>query len=801
MNLDHRGHTSALRRLRAARPSAVAVILAFSTLAPRSAFGQVTVEPDPRYTAVAQELERTIRRELVDKQIPAISIALVDGGRIVWARGFGYATLRDSVPASAETVHRVGSVSKLFTDIAVMQLVEHGTLDLDAPVTRYLPDFQPQNNSGRSITLRQLMSHRAGLLREPPRGNYFDPSAPGLAETVRSINGRPLIYTPEQKTKYSNAGIAVVGRVVEAVAGEAFAPYLQRTLLDPLGMPNSAFEPSPRIEAKLADASMWTIDGREFAAPRFELGMSPAGSMYSTVLDLGRFLSVLFNKGRTADGRQIVRAETLEQMWTPQFAPAGTRAGAGLGFFVGELAGHRIVSHGGAIYGFATQLSAMPDEQLGVVVVATRDIANPVTSRIATSALELMLRARARQPLLATSASAALTPGLAGRLEGRYQGNGAVVELHARGDRLFLDRTGGTARAELRRWAGDTLIVDDAVDFGTRVLPIANGIVVGRDTLRRADLDSAPPAPRAAWQSLIGEYGWDHNTLYILEKEGRLTALIEWFFEYPLEPVAPDTFRFPAYGLYDNELLVFRRDASGRVTSVEAASVEFTRRLLDIENGRTFRITPQQPVERLRSIALAAKPPVERGNFRDPDLVDLRSLDPTIRYDIRYAGTNNFMGAAFYTEQKAFLQRPAAEAVLRAHRKLKERGYGLLIHDAYRPWYVTKMFWDATPDAQRDFVADPAGGSRHNRGAAVDLTLYDLKTGEPVEMVGGYDEFSERSYPDYPGGTTRQRWLRELLRDAMEAEGFTVYDYEWWHFDYRDWRSYPIQNLTFDQIR
>ena len=123
-----------------------------------------------------------------------------------------------------------------------------------------------------------------------------------------------------------------------------------------------------------------------------------------------------------------------------------------------------------------------------------------------------------------------------------------------------------------------------------------------------------------------------------------------------------------------------------------------------------------------------------------------------------------------------------------------------MIHDGYRPWYVTKMFWDATPARQREFVANPVNGSRHNRGAAVDLSLYELATGEPIEMPSGYDEFSNRSYADYPGGTTRQRWHRALLRRVMEAEGFTVNPGEWWHFDFRDWREYGIQNEVFDEI-
>jgi D-alanyl-D-alanine dipeptidase len=207
-----------------------------------------------------------------------------------------------------------------------------------------------------------------------------------------------------------------------------------------------------------------------------------------------------------------------------------------------------------------------------------------------------------------------------------------------------------------------------------------------------------------------------------------------------------------------------------------------------------FRITPIRPIEELRREALAATPPEETGEFRASDLVELVTLDPTIKLDIRYADTTNFMGSRFYDEARAFLQRPAALGVVQAHRELAELGFGLLIHDGYRPWYVTKMFWDGTDPKDHTFVADPSQGSRHNRGAAVDLTLYDLRTSRPVATTGGYDEFSNRSYPYYPGGTSRQRWYRDLLRSTMEAQGFTVYDAEWWHFDYFDWRSYRIGN-------
>jgi D-alanyl-D-alanine dipeptidase len=353
------------------------------------------------------------------------------------------------------------------------------------------------------------------------------------------------------------------------------------------------------------------------------------------------------------------------------------------------------------------------------------------------------------------------------------------------------------------RARGDTLIVDDRASYGMRLLIDGDALVrpgaAGPPLARRPEAGPPPPPP-ARWTGLIGEYGWDHNVLYILERAGRLHALIEWFFLYPLDEITEGVYAFPDRGLYHGERLVFQRAADGRATAVEAASVLFERRAVGTEAGETFRIEPVRPVSELRAEALAATPPAEAGPFRESDLVEVTTLEPGIRLDMRYASTNNFMSSVFYDEARLFLQRPAAEAVARAHRALAAHGYGLLLHDGYRPWHVTKMFWDATPESQKIFVADPANGSRHNRGAAIDLNLYDLRTGEPVEMVGGYDEFSARSFPDYPGGTSRQRWLRNLLRETMESEGFAVYEAEWWHFDHDDWREYAIQNATFNEL-
>ncbi|MEX2119603.1 MAG: serine hydrolase [Pirellulales bacterium] len=749
---------------------------------------QETIGPSEGYQAVAELLEGMIRHEMEDKKLPAASIVLVDGREIVWAAGFGLADRQRGTRATAETVYRVGSVSKLFTDIAVMQLVEQGKLDLDAPVTDYLPDFRPQDPFGKPITLRQLMCHRAGLVREPPVGSYFDPGEPSLAETVESLNRTALVYEPGTRTKYSNAGIAVVGYVLEQVQNEPFAAYVERAVLGPLGARASSFEATPDVAARLAKAVMWTYDGREFEAPAFGLGTAPAGNLYANVLDLGKLLAALVNE----DGG-LLKPETLGAMYTPQFADGESKSDFGLGFHVGELEGHRRVGHGGAVYGFATELAALPDARLGVAAVTSRDCANAVTRRIAEAALRLLLARRAGKPLEAPSVSDPIPPERIRQLVGRYASGDETVQLSESNGRLLIERGDFVANV---RALGNGLTIDDPLVYGPAIsLGTEGGLSIGDRSFSRLP-NTRPEPPPADWLGLVGEYGWDHNTLYIVEHHGRLHALIEWFFNYPLKEAGRDVFEFPNHGMYHGERLVFTRDAAGQATQVEAAGIVFARRPTEAA-GKTFKIAPVRPVEELRGEALAAQPPQETGDFEEADLVEPAKLDPSIRLDIRYATTNNFMGAVFYDEPKSLLQRPAAEALVRVHRRLASQGYGLLIHDAYRPWYVTRMFWEATPPGMKHFVADPAKGSRHNRGAAVDLTLYELASGAAVEMPSGYDEFSPRAYPRYPGGTSLARWHRELLREAMESEGFSVYEFEWWHFDYRDWQRYPILNIRF----
>lgn len=197
--------------------------------------------------------------------------------------------------------------------------------------------------------------------------------------------------------------------------------------------------------------------------------------------------------------------------------------------------------------------------------------------------------------------------------------------------------------------------------------------------------------------------------------------------------------------------------------------------------------------------AFAQEGPPKEENKREAKLVELITLDPSIKLDIRYATDNNFVGKKVYPEARAFLQKPAAKALVKVHQKLKKQGLGLVIFDGYRPWSITKLFWEVTSEDKRKFVANPAKGSKHNRGCAVDLSVFDLKTGQLIEMPSGYDEFTERASPDYAGGTEKERANRDMLRRLMEEAGFTVNPNEWWHFDFKNWEKYAIYDISFTE--
>ena len=217
------------------------------------------------------------------------------------------------------------------------------------------------------------------------------------------------------------------------------------------------------------------------------------------------------------------------------------------------------------------------------------------------------------------------------------------------------------------------------------------------------------------------------------------------------------------------------------------------------KSDETFYIIPIKEISELREISKNSNPPILDSLDSHKKLVDLKKLDDEFQLDIRYASTNNFMRSKFYKNERAFFNMSAADRLIEAKNDLKELGYGIIIYDAYRPWFVTKMFWEGTPENLKHFVANPENGSSHNKGCAIDIGLYDIETGESIVMISGYDEFTERAYPNYMGGSKKQRDIRDMLIQVMERNDFTVYEYEWWHFNYNGCDS-GIMNYSFEEL-
>ncbi len=756
------------------------------------------------FDAITQDLQAYANRQQVEMGVPGIWMALLEvdqhGTENLWAStaggvinsGYG-ATSLVRAPSSLDVLatHRVASISKLFTDTAAMVLAERGTLSLDEPIQTYLPEFAPGNEFGEPVTLRHLMGHRAGIVREAPVGHYFDPTEPTLAATVASLNQTELVSAPGASYKYSNPGIGVVGEVIARITGKPFEDAIRDLVLAPLELLDSDFAPRPDLLARQAQGIMWTYDGRSIPTPNWRFGYTPAAELRSTVVDLVDFARSWFPDRFPSPKQRLLSAEAQRSMWQ---LPEGSSRGCGLGFFVSDLDGHLRVAHGGAVYGFASTLVALPDEGLAVAVVCNKDFANKVADAIANRALRAALANRRGETLPPAEFPEPLGVEDARDLQGHWVAGDQWIELRERDGDLYYDPKKGV-RTRMRRAKDGALVADDPLLIGgKRILELMPSGNLSDGKVEYVRSNAVPlPVPEEL-ESLLGEYGWDHNVMVVYEDHQQLGVLIEWVVRDLPNREGPDAYRFPA-GMYTADQLLFERDEQGSVVAAIVGGARFPR--LPGPSGGSYRIPVVRPVSELVEEAKFADPPKQPLGLRPFDLVDLAGLDSTLQFDIRYATDNNFLGAQVYGKAKAKLQRPAAAALLRAHKELAKQGLGLKIFDSYRPWSVTKVFWDATPSHLKQFVANPANGSRHNRGCAVDLTLYELATGKEHVMPSGYDEFTARAYPDYPGGTSQQRHYREVLRRAMEAQGFAVYEHEWWHFDFAEWRAYPIGNESF----
>ncbi len=237
------------------------------------------------------------------------------------------------------------------------------------------------------------------------------------------------------------------------------------------------------------------------------------------------------------------------------------------------------------------------------------------------------------------------------------------------------------------------------------------------------------------------------------------------------------------------------RSREGYGVSCSVGGNRYSRRFFAGENGRPFRFAPVSDWQALKTAADAAVMPAQLGAGQQAQLVDLAQAVPGLKFDLRYAQADNCFGQALTDDQRAFLDADAAQALAQAQQYLKPYGYGILVWEAYRPWSVSKLAYDALPADKKSMLPSPEAGFSHNTGRSIDVSLYLLANGENAGMISGFDEPSVRQYASFAGGTTLERYRRDLLRSAMQMAGFTASETEWWHFDYGDIKGFAHLNV------
>jgi serine beta-lactamase-like protein LACTB len=517
------------------------------------------------YRSLAHNLEPIVRHELREWGIGGVTVALVDGSETVYLRGFGEAT--------ADSIFRVGSISKLFNAIAVMQLVEAGELDLDAPLPADLLPLNPFPGAP-PVTLRQLLCHRSGLQREGAVGGYLDPSEPGLEATIASLKHGVLVTRPGEKTRYSNVGASLAGYVAAKTAGQPFESLLQERVLGPLGLTDSCWFRAGVPPGRLVKAHMRVADGRggwtRRQAPLFDLGTIPAGNLLSTAPDLARFASSLL-----AGGGGLVKPETLQAMWTPQLT--GDDTGFGLGFSIGKFRAHRSIGHGGEVWGYSTSFLLLPEVGLAAIVLGNEDIASGRIRRIRDAALSLMLEAKLGEVPPATDASE--VPARLADFAGDYESSSYWARIEVVEDQLRGEISGQPL--QLTPDGEDSFLAESRVENRARVVFArdANDAVTsftrGGQTFVRVPDDV--PSLRKEWQPVLGSYGSDFAPIVISERYGHLYAMTENMVDYRLTPVNRRVCAL-GEGMYVDEEVVFLINENGDVRGIDFANMIFPRR-------------------------------------------------------------------------------------------------------------------------------------------------------------------------------------------------------------------------------
>jgi CubicO group peptidase (beta-lactamase class C family) len=341
------------------------------------------------YSYTREYISWLIEEGMDDDDVTGLSIALVDDQQVVWVQGFGYADKAAEIRAAPDTPYHLGSIAKVFTATAAMQLYEQGRLDIDQPLQKYLPEFSIRSRYGdtRGITPRNILTHHSGLPGYRARGMADRHPAP-FEEQVTAVRDEYVAAAPDTVFAYSNLGYSLLGAAIGEVGGDCYAGYMNRYLLQPLGMTRSEF--AARIPGKAYK------DGKEVEA--IPLRDLPSSGLISSADDMTRFVRMLFADGKL-EGRQIIKPEMLREMVRAQNGDVALdfdfRMGLGWMLSGVDVAGAgTVASHGGTTLNYHTMLALLPEHKLGVVVLSNSANSQALVAKVTEESLKLALEAK-----------------------------------------------------------------------------------------------------------------------------------------------------------------------------------------------------------------------------------------------------------------------------------------------------------------------------------------------------------------------------------------------------------------------
>jgi CubicO group peptidase (beta-lactamase class C family) len=519
-------------------------------------------------------------KEMSRNDVTGLSIVLIDDQEIVWAEGFGMADKEKQILASPETIYRVGSISKLFTATAAMQLAEQGKLDIDKPLQTYLPDFSIKRRfpDRTPITPRTLMTHHSGLPSNYDKGMWAKQPEP-FANLVTYLRDEHAVLPPNTVFAYSNLGVTLLGLAEERISGRDFASFMRASLLEPMGMAHSSFATEP--DTSFVAASAYS-NGNKAREPG--LRDVPAGGLNSTVLDLSRLVRMVFADG-ISNGKRIISHESLAEMMRPQNStiPLDLDFHIGLGWMLGGLGdidiknAGPVVHHSGATLYHRGTLVMLPDKKLGVVVLSNSSTAGQVISKLAAETLKLALEAKTgitqpeRQRVERMDGKHTIPENVLKSYEGRYATFAGIVPVTPKSDYLLADLNGkplrlvpgadGWLSLKYRLFGLFPISLGD-LDYVAVTKDTINGYEIikmrldNRELLMGQRIRPAPLSP--AMQARVGEYEMINRgndaTMFdriLLKNDNGLLVV-----EYSIPLFSDEKLSFALQPLSDNEAVI-----------------------------------------------------------------------------------------------------------------------------------------------------------------------------------------------------------------------------------------------------